>query len=489
MGKLYIFCIGGSGARVLRSLVMMLASGLDLGVESIVPIIIDPDKSNGDLTRTVSLVNKYCTIQSRLSGDTKNRFFKTKIEDVVDGFIMPLNSETQDLSFKQYIGMPQMKNESGHNNANFALTSALFSQKNLDATMTVGFKGNPNIGSVVLNQFEDSSEFKKFAGSFTSSDKIFIVNSIFGGTGASGFPLLLKNLRQLSDVQYQNSSHIKESLIGNLTLLPYFQLEQPGDSDLSTIDSSTFISKTKAALAYYRDNIIDNKAINSLYFLADRYSSGNAYKNSDGGIHQKNKSHFIELIGALSIKDFVVDSTRLDFSSVVIKEFGFKDDLNQSKLTFESFYDPTNNNIKNNIISLYIYRLYMQNKENYLNVKKTWKSDLNIDDVFLSGSYVNCLNDFLQEFTDWLADMASNSRSFNPVNLVNTDSDIFDFVIGQKVASEFSLEKIRRIRNHSYIDHHLNKASANCNESNSIEQKFFNVFSLAINEIIDKKYR
>ena len=50
--------------------------------------------------------------------------------------------------------------------------------------MDVGFKGNPNIGSVVLNQIFESDAFNDFATSFGQGDRIFIVSSIFGGTGA-----------------------------------------------------------------------------------------------------------------------------------------------------------------------------------------------------------------------------------------------------------------------------------------------------------------
>lgn len=52
MSRLFLFAIGGTGARVVRSLTMMLASGVD-GLDSsteIVPIIIDYDLSNGDKT-------------------------------------------------------------------------------------------------------------------------------------------------------------------------------------------------------------------------------------------------------------------------------------------------------------------------------------------------------------------------------------------------------------------------------------------------------
>lgn len=57
MSKIFLFGIGGTGARVLRSLTMMLATGVKLGVDEIIPIIIDPDAANADLTRTVSLFN------------------------------------------------------------------------------------------------------------------------------------------------------------------------------------------------------------------------------------------------------------------------------------------------------------------------------------------------------------------------------------------------------------------------------------------------
>lgn len=79
--------------------------------------------------------------------------------------------------------------------ANKAMMKILFSDKNLNSSMDVGFKGNPNIGSVVLNQIVRSVDFEDFANSFEADDKIFIISSIFGGTGASGFPLLLKTLR------------------------------------------------------------------------------------------------------------------------------------------------------------------------------------------------------------------------------------------------------------------------------------------------------
>lgn len=57
MSKLYVFAIGGSGSRVLRSLTMLLSSGVHTDYE-IVPMIVDPDQSNGDLVRTYNPQNE-----------------------------------------------------------------------------------------------------------------------------------------------------------------------------------------------------------------------------------------------------------------------------------------------------------------------------------------------------------------------------------------------------------------------------------------------
>ena len=57
-----------------------------------------------------------------------------------------------------------------------------------------GFFGNPNIGSVVLYSLEDSPEFSTLQKKFQPGDRFFFVSSIFGGTGAAGYPTILQLL-------------------------------------------------------------------------------------------------------------------------------------------------------------------------------------------------------------------------------------------------------------------------------------------------------
>src|SRR5918994_293056 len=79
MSKLFIFGIGGTGSRVIRSLTMLLAAGAEIkNCEKIVPIIIDPDAQNGDMNRTVELLKVYRRLHKHL-GSRSNGFFKTDI--------------------------------------------------------------------------------------------------------------------------------------------------------------------------------------------------------------------------------------------------------------------------------------------------------------------------------------------------------------------------------------------------------------------------
>ena len=84
MSKLYIFGIGGTGSRVLRSLTMMMAAGVKIGADEIIPIIIDPDAANADLTRAVTLMNNYRNVRKYLNfpKESKNTFFRKELGQI-----------------------------------------------------------------------------------------------------------------------------------------------------------------------------------------------------------------------------------------------------------------------------------------------------------------------------------------------------------------------------------------------------------------------
>lgn len=473
MSKLYLFGIGGTGARVMRSLAMLLASGVDAGVDTIVPVLIDPDTSNGDLSRTVNLLKNYRSIHSRLtfSTDVKSRFFKTKLDDQGTDYRLQIaNVGTK--SFGSYIEYNNLSTE------NKALISLLFSDKNLNAQMQEGFKGNPNMGSIVLNDFcsPDNNELANLLQNFQSGDKIFIISSIFGGTGAAGFPLLLKTFRQAQQFnRFSNPATISNAPIGALTVLPYFGLKSDEDSE---INMATFISKAKSALTYYENNL-DTDA---LYYIADSMTS--AYDNIEGSDDQKNDAHFIEMVSALAIVDFARDAS-IQRGSNVYKEFATDSVSNTMDLSMLS--PSTRRIVASPLMELYIFSQFYQHHLSDT-FSQAWAKARNFNSDMLSEGFYRDLNSFLTSFKDeWLKEMARNSRQFLPFN-IDGYNNIFHSITGYEPKSinfwgRISGEKDGFI----LIDDEIAKSSVHFDKRMSDEDYFLSVHWLAIHESIIKR--
>ncbi|MGH1386872.1 hypothetical protein [Kordia sp.] len=501
MAKLYVFGIGGTGGRVLKSLTMLLATGVQTKFD-IVPIIIDPDGAGGDLNRTSKILREYQQIYDAIDNYEHCDFFKNKITTlgdiakdqsrggkIFDGFQFELNGIQND-KFKDFIGYNTL------NTNNMALTELLFSEKNLNADLEVGFKGNPNIGSVVLNQFTKSEFYQTFATNFQSEDRIFIVSSIFGGTGAAGFPLLLKNIRK-GKIDNANYETLKNAKIGAITVQPYFTL---GKNDESEIDSHNFITKTKAALNYYATSITGNNSINTMYYIGD--TAKTEYENIEGGASQKNKAHFVELASALSIIDFAnIEDFELEVSNgsalhPKYKEFGIKD---CQTISFEELYTETEKLIKKSLTKYFYFNLF--DKEKIIkNLKDPFarEHEPSIDENFFTQPFYKVLADFNKSFRIWLAELKDNDISFAPFAINPTKDNqynIIDFSVGSdniftllnNIPERKSGFGFLKKKNYELYRAHLNDSAAEIKDAPDTNKRFIGIFSRATESLIDTK--
>lgn len=401
MAKLYIFGIGGTGSRVLRSLTMLLASGVDSKGYEVVPLVIDPDMANADLTRAVELMGKYCRIHGQLTFADKGRntFFRTPMTQTAPGFTIAVQ-DTSNKTFDQFIDL------AGMSRSDQAMAEMLFSQKNLGSTMNVGFKGNPNIGSVVLNQLAGAPEIIAFANSFTPGDRIFIISSIFGGTGASGFPLLLKTLRQNKTLP--NAAAINAAQIGALSVLPYFSLKA---DDGSEIDSSTFFAKTRAALRYYQDNVA---AANALYYIGDMPKQ--QHDNCEGGAGQHNDANMIELLAATAIIDFC--HGQFPTGTTSYRELGL--DTAGGAATLRALpAGPMRQLYARPLIALALAAKSLVDDFGYVGSQKL-KANHSFDEHIYESQFMTDVRRFLSDYKDWLAELAAGKPSFAPFNMEGT---------------------------------------------------------------------
>lgn len=509
--RLFLFLVGGTGSRVMRPLVMQFASGVHPLDEQgqpmpleVVPIIVDPHKANEDLKRTENLLRWYRTIHHTLYGDSadvRKGFFSVKISSLAD--ILPASSNLSN-TFLFNLGTVESKKFQDFiafntlDTANQALCSMMFSTDQLNTKMDIGFVGSPNIGSVALNQFKDSEEFRQFSNVFQKNDRIFIVSSIFGGTGAAGYPIIVKNIRNAANnVGINNRGDLRDARIGALTVLPYFNVQQDENSPISRAD---FISKTKSALFYYHDNLtglrqggvdLPLSKVNACYYLGDEVPS-NPYYNDPGGNGQRNDAHVVEYVGALSILDFLaIPDDQLvteggNARNPIYKEYGLAND--KLTLSLKDFGLSTRALINRPLAKFYLAYQYLtyQFKQD---VGRGYTQDKpEISQSFLATTFFTTLtNDFFVSYRQWLKELAGNQRSFKPFNLVSQAmADAITDVAPRK--SFFSGEI-----NYKTLLSELNKDSQAAQKNGRFAQdqtalRLMTLIDEALDKLIDEKY-
>jgi len=364
------------------------------------------------------------------SSNIKPDYFQFKLDNVDNS------------SFADYIGFDNLKDDYTLSIDDKNFIRLLYSEKNLSSNLNVGFKGNPNMGAIVLNQFISSSEFISFAESFEDGDAIFIINSIFGGTGAAGFPLLLNNLRENHTLP--KYAKINTAPIGDITYLPYFSLNKKDE-----VNANSFEDKSKVALDYYNRMIIDKNRINSIYFIGNK-GNQKTYEYAEGESKQRNDAHFLELAGAMAIFDFIDNIDKLS-NNTQTKEFGI---LNNTETIL--FTDLENNQSKFISGHLTKFRLYTQYL--YIQLEKTldkvrWtKSDIKLlvsktqnsildKTFFISVEYKNQIEKFNNYFDEWIKEMSDNQPSFCPFATVGS-IDALDLVKGKPAHGDKSFKEL-----------------------------------------------
>lgn len=422
MNEVYVLAIGGSGARVLRSLVMLLAAGVEPNAK-IIPLIIDPDSGAGNLSQTIELLKLYTQIREEAQVDNADPLvtFSTPIEMLPGAGYQVQLDQIAGTKFREYVDLGVAMSGSSQ-----ALLRSLFSKDNLDLEMTIGFKGNPNIGSIVLGQFEGSDAYKRFFSELQKGDikkkSIFIISSIFGGTGASGFPSLLKSLRS-------SSTLVSKMRMGALSLLPYFNLENNASS---AIDSATFYAKTRAALSYYTENIIKNADIDDFYFIGDK--SPNSYSNSDGGQTQRNQAHLVELAGALSIIHFARLGSERPTSSVgTMYEFGLDKPVSDA-IGFKTLGDTTERELAVPLTALYLMHRFLEEADIFTD-KDPWLKEIQANPG--DGSFIDDINRFLELYKEWLQELGGHSsHGFKPFEIGVQIDNLFNCVLDYPLQSK-----------------------------------------------------
>ena len=500
--RVFVFAIGGTGSRVLTSLIMQLAAGArpvdsdgnlikDL---SIVPIIVDPHEGNAGLLQATELLDQYRTIHNRIYGKEElpnEGFFSVKIETLKeinpkcvgsDKFFFKMQ-RVSDNKFDKFIGLNDMSQ------ANKLFCEMLFSKDELCTSMNEGFYGSPNIGCVALNEFKKSPDFEAFRSAYNEGDKLFFIGSIFGGTGASGLPLFISSIRDLAHIENEDGGKdiCSKAPIGALIVMPYFSINRDEESP---INDSDFLIKTRSALRYYDSNL--NRYINNVYYISDPQGT-QAFENDPGNVNgQKgNKAHVVEFAGALSIFDFISSDKigcvedgqgRWVAEEQSFKAYGLEKDSNI--VSFQELSKSTNSLVMVPMMSFYILRNFMENNLlDFLDKPFAKKFEPKIEKSVNSRELLA----FFAKYDQWVDEIRSHGSNAHTLDLFNSIKDEYTSAFKNISTNKGVLWGVQKF-NSTDLQKKLDKVAEKYQNLSPSEKRWFTIAFFAINEMINEKY-
>lgn len=310
MGKNYLIGIGGTGARVVEAVVHCCAAGR--GPDELTIFLVDPDEGNGNLSRTKSLLTQYQACQQAYTQRSGEHvpLFRTRLR-TPETLVWSIFEE-KNATLGGFVNLHNLR-ENAEDRPLADFISVLFTREELDTELNEGFRGHPSIGAVVMATPDPQAEpWKTFWDDVAACQapheaRVFLVGSIFGGTGAAGVPTF-----GARDMIKQNPAALVDGgtskvLLGGALVLPYFTFESPEAPPVGAdgtpemyVTPADFPIATQAALQFYNEKDL---GFDQMYLLGDSLAQ-RVGRFSHGNQGQENRPHYIELVSALAAFDF-----------------------------------------------------------------------------------------------------------------------------------------------------------------------------------------
>jgi len=299
--------LGGTGSKAVENFIHLCAAGL--GPNKLWMGMVDQDSANGNVAKTKTAIDTYIELRKDLKNQGKNfipddiDFLKTQISYSKNNYCWcPLEGTNPSL---HELFSYDLMNEKLQD-----VADVLFDPKEeFQLPLDEGFRARPSIGAAaMLSRIQEKDKFWKDI--FNAIEKaksgenvkIFLSSSIFGGTGAAGFPSIARVLRRFAE-QEGLSDNLK---IGGCLMLPYFSFPKPSEEEESLVGySDSFVEQSKGALDYYHRvfGVEEQHIFSQLYIVGWSPLIPLGYFEK-GGNNQINPPLIPELYGALAAAKF-----------------------------------------------------------------------------------------------------------------------------------------------------------------------------------------
>ncbi|WP_366183619.1 hypothetical protein [Flavobacterium ovatum] len=372
--KLFVIAIGGTGMRCLESFTHLCGIGM-FDNQEIEVLTLDTDQTNGNKAKAEELIRLYNRVKTFGSNEggtpNANTFFSAKLNlhRYWTNYAGSGRENYKNLS-KISTGVPEQQQKN-------KLISDLFLDTDSvqEFDLAHGYRAQTHLGSMLMYhgiieaarniakgvnvqpEEKDLNSFMSKLEQVGANARVFILGSVFGGTGASSIPVIPKALQEFIKIRSGGKSDIDFSKVkfGATLLTEYFTFKKPDNNQKSTkrdsviADSSFFPLNSQAALQFYQGDPTVKKTYKTLYHIgwpivSKKVDEEGKEKTETGGANQKNPCHITELLSACAAYDFFTRKKGMDDSTAdaeyVYKAVEFKN--NSFNFSFNDFVGNEN---------------------------------------------------------------------------------------------------------------------------------------------------
>lgn len=525
MAENYLLAIGGTGARCMEAVIYLAAAGLFQTPMNV--LIIDPDQNNGNSVKTRTLIANYHSLYVARQPEHAEKkggvfglggaklpaptLFQAPINVRRDSdaqhSIFWDNPNPTSRRFGEIIQYQAQKEEL----RNFL--DLFYEPADLEMVLNVGYQGRTNVGAVALKQDLEGTAnlaqkgLREFLEKLnidiqTREARIFVMGSVFGGTGAAGLPTIPQLIENLPTdvIAKEPRSRLR---YGCAMMTPYFSFPKGSSAGAGPgTDSARHAVATQAALLHYAHV---PPGYQHIYFIGAPDRPQTNRSNIIGGQHQTNAPHYAELVAALAAWQFFA----LDQINPVNRELHFADTMqNKSDLGVNWKTLPVNPNnaaardhIKR-VLAVFTTLTYFYKNLLYKDLSNgqykdaIWYRD-NFGHLTLNNDHefdlLKILYDFSCSYLGWLSEVVetgkdANLHLFQGKALLESDPALADKYVGSLLDDPASGSAVYAQSGFNEIYARLNKLKLTYSGSNSATGLFIYMLHHAVQEFCQQNY-
>ena len=315
--EIFVIGIGGTGMRCIESFIHLCAIGMFDDTE-VNLLALDTDKDNGNFRRLRELKEAYLKTKGigKKRTSLKNTFFSANINYYQ---FSPdySNKSTFDQLF-DYSGL------SFNDPDKAAVADLLLTDNAKTFDLKHGYRAQTHLGSMLMyhsiideiQRGDTNSDLRRFIQKLIDASvghpRVFILGSVFGGTGASSIPIIPKAIKDAANLMSQATDIEKNAYFGATLLTAYFSFAAPTQDELEKqkviATSDKFALNSQAAMMFYEADETVKKTYQRLYMMGTEGVNWKPSKVKDqvvtGGAGQENDCHYLELLSAFAAWHF-----------------------------------------------------------------------------------------------------------------------------------------------------------------------------------------